>query len=113
MRSEPVYPGAGPQSVSGRLTDELLAYEAHMVDEDAERGYGLDGMPLQPGQSPPTRTKKTDPAIIARDLTITRLHKELTAAREEADTLRKCCRALAAMLDIACPEWREIRRADT
>ena len=113
MRSEPVYPGTGPQSVSGRLTDELLAYEAHMVHEDAEQGSGIDGMPLQQGQSPLTRTKKTDPSVGIRDQMIARLRKELADARAEAETLRQVCQTLAAMLDIVYPEWREIRRADT
>ena len=57
MRSGSVYPGDGPPSVSAGLTNELLAYEAHKVDDDAERGYGLDGMPLQRGQSPLTKRR--------------------------------------------------------
>lgn len=65
MRSGSVYPGDGPPSVSAGLTNELLAYEAHKVDECADKGLGIDGMPLQRGQSPLTRTKKNEPGDYA------------------------------------------------
>ena len=112
MRSGSVYPGDGPPSVSAGLTNELLAYEAHKVDECADKGLGIDGMPLQQGQSPLTRTKKTNPETMLRDRMIAQLKKDLADARAEAETLRRCCQALAAMLDIACPEWRNIGHAD-
>lgn len=55
MISDPVYPGTGAQALSKAITDELLAYEAHRVDEFAEQGYGIDGMPLAPGQTGPKK----------------------------------------------------------
>ena len=109
MISKPAYPGEGPRSQS--ITDELLAYEAHKVDDDAERpGRHATAAGPEPAD---TDKKKTDPSVGIRDQMIARLRKELADARAEAETLRQVCQTLAAMLDIVYPEWREIRRADT
>ena len=48
MISDPVYPGSGARALSKAISDDLLAYEAHRVDEFAEQlrlrfGVGLRG----------------------------------------------------------------------
>jgi len=80
-----VYPGEGPSPQS--ISDELLVYEGHCVEEAAANGYGLDGMPLHPGQTGPTRRERpgsdTGPALLRAREEIRQLREALDAAEAQ------------------------------
>lgn len=119
MISDPVYPGSGARALSKAISDDLLAYEAHRVDEFAEQGLGIDGMPLAPGQTGPKKRPAADltKEILAQQ--VSKLREELKAlraseadAKAETELLRKYLKATVAALDIAAPGWRESQHAD-
>ena len=119
MISDPVYPGAGAQSLSKSISDELLAYEAHRVDEHAANGYGIDGMPLHPGQTGPTRREcKGAPkdallqALAQKREENRQLREALEAAEAQKKELRKCLALFTEFLDQTMPRWRESLHAD-
>lgn len=126
MISDPVYPRNGTQSLSKSISDELLAYEAHRVDEHAANGYGIDGMPLHPGQTGPTRRAcKGEPndallqALIQARKENHQLREEnrqlreaLEAAEAQKKELRKCLALFTEFLDQIMPGWRESLHAD-
>lgn len=114
MISDPVYPGTGMLSLSKSISDELLAYEAYRVGEHAANGYGIDGMPLHPGQTGPTRRKREGKpkdallqALVQKREENRQLREALEAAEAQKKELRKYLALFTEFLDQALPGWRE------
>ena len=59
--SKPVLPRESGTPVGDLITENRLRHYAYECEHLAEQGYGIDGMPLQSGQSPLTRSRPREP----------------------------------------------------
>lgn len=59
--SKPVLPRESGTPVGDLITENMLRHYAYECDHLAEQGYGIDGMPLQRGQSPLSRPRAREP----------------------------------------------------